>query len=557
MPEVNITKGTDDQKIEKLAQKEELENKTLNEIEEFLEENIEISKSGAVEEINEIIDSPTFDIVVNRKEEKFEKSACNKLEKLEKVSEFNKVKYIEEENIETPTFNKLIELEEGKIEKSECNKIENLEEVLEFNKLEKIKEDNIETSTFNRIIELEEEKIEKSGCNKIEKLEEVLEFNKIQKIEEENIETPTFNRVIELEEEKIETLNANIIEEINDKKIKKPAQIENLEKEFVEEKVEISKIKEEKTKALNKIEKLEEKKNKMPKIRKPKQLEKEIIKETRTVEKNISINKNIIKENRTEMICFLILPLGIPGMGKSFMESVIKKIALKKGYQFSSIVSDNIRLESMEIYKSKNIDADPEKVFNKTATSSKKNYYNQLFDLIEKNTGKLIIYCDKNHPPEALSSLIRRLSEKFPTEKRIKLIGISPKCTNPVILPNTKLEFSLNFILSCMSRVLTRKNHQTMNGSNEKKIGVVLSMLSLYKNYEFDTCLSNGVDYLLRIPFCQDDEEYGNSELRKLLMEKLSNLRCDIEDKLNELEELAEKILAMKRPFNHSNQKFL
>ena len=256
-------------------------------------------------------------------------------------------------------------------------------------------------------------------------------------------------------------------------------------------------------------------------------------------------------------ICYLVLPLGIPGMGKTFLEPTIKKLAQRKGYDYFSISSDEIRENSMNIYKKQHLGADFDQAFKKTSKSSKNAYIQRLFDIIESCKKHSIIFCDKNHPIDAIISFMKSIAKNSFKSVTIKLIGLAPKCNAKTVTKKNTYDMSLDFIISCMHRVLARDSHQTLVGSPSKKLGVMFAFLSLYKNINFESYLDLGIDYLIKIPFTPESGEFGGSELRELIMGQLQNLRADIEGKHTSLEHISDRICELRCIHNFSNERFL
>ena len=72
------------------------------------------------------------------------------------------------------------------------------------------------------------------------------------------------------------------------------------------------------------------------------------------IEKTLQCEEKIFEENKEKIIpktCFIILPIGIPGMGKTFLSATLQKIAKNKGFNYYQISSDSIREEAMKVYK--------------------------------------------------------------------------------------------------------------------------------------------------------------------------------------------------------------
>ena len=279
------------------------------------------------------------------------------------------------------------------------------------------------------------------------------------------------------------------------------------------------------------------------------------------IEKTLQCEEKIFEENKEKIIpktCFIILPIGIPGMGKTFLSATLQKIAKNKGFNYYQISSDSIREEAMKVYKKNNLGADHETQFKKTANSAKKSYYRQLLEKIYENKEKMVIFCDKNHPPHGLVSFFKKIEEVRPF---VKIIGLSPKCENFIEFSDENHQFhyemSLNFLITCMVRVINRDHHQTLNGSKTKQLAVTLAMFNLFKNYNFQSCLSLGVDFLIKIPFVDENYRIGNKYVRDLIFDKLRTLKFDIEFKHNQLEEIVDQLSYVKRNEGFCNERIM
>lgn len=267
--------------------------------------------------------------------------------------------------------------------------------------------------------------------------------------------------------------------------------------------------------------------------------------------------ENCKNEDETDrkVICYLVVPLGMPGMGKSFVEPMIKKIAIQSGLDYYKISADEVREYCMKEYRKKVLGAEFEKVFKKTAKSANSNYRNQLFEIILNATKDTLIYCDKNHPPEAITSLIKHLSLKEFPNATLKFIGLAPKCESTIRVNNNTYEMSLDFVITCMSRVLKRESHLTLIGMKSKQLSVLLIFLNLYKNFLFDSCLEQRIDYVVKVPFANETGDIGGLDLRKSILEQIRTFRFDSDHRL--LEGIADKLCGLPDFPYFSNEKYL
>lgn len=242
-------------------------------------------------------------------------------------------------------------------------------------------------------------------------------------------------------------------------------------------------------------------------------------------------------------VCIILIPLGIPGMGKTYIAPIIQKYVVSEGFEYFKVSSDEIRNECIKSYQKKNLNCDIDIAFKKTAAPAKKMFYNALSGKIHSNKGKLFIYCDKNHAPDGLKAFHKNLKTQDLKSCKIKYIGLAPLCKKIIDLPYKKFEFSMELLVACMVRVITREKHLTLSGNNTKILGIVLAMLNLHKNSTFDRIIETGLlDDIIKIPFADEDYEIKSKNLLKILNEKIKFLKSDIEMKCKELGELAEEI---------------
>lgn len=86
-------------------------------------------------------------------------------------------------------------------------------------------------------------------------------------------------------------------------------------------------------------------------------------------------------------------------------------------------------------------------------------------------------------------------------------------CMNIFDRQNRQLPFSLNFILTCIERVLERENHETLNGTFSEKCSVLFMFISMFLKDSLDHSTLPGLDHLLGFPFiietANDDDKFS------------------------------------------------
>ncbi len=67
---------------------------------------------------------------------------------------------------------------------------------------------------------------------------------------------------------------------------------------------------------------------------------------------------------------------------------------------------------------------------------------------------------------------------------------------------NQTYPISIKLLLNCINRAITRDNHETLTGSPQKVLGVVVMFYKMFKNFKFDKDPhSYGFNDILTIPF--------------------------------------------------------
>ena len=202
-----------------------------------------------------------------------------------------------------------------------------------------------------------------------------------------------------------------------------------------------------------------------------------------------SKNRNINNSSLSKIV--IIIPITLPGSGKTELITYLKNSTSKYGIHFDYVSSDDIRKKEIEIYMEKIPGMTEREAFNRS-----RNYYNKSFQEEIENKFKTVylnnklknclIFIDKNHPPNAINKTIepiRKIMSDFTNiDKQVSFVGLIPECINNFILGHgLALPFSLSYLIQCYIRVRNRKNHPLMN-QNRKDLLLFL-MGSFIKNF--------------------------------------------------------------------------
>lgn len=248
-------------------------------------------------------------------------------------------------------------------------------------------------------------------------------------------------------------------------------------------------------------------------------------------------------------ICFILIPMGIPGMGKTHIMPIVRKTAISAGFEFFVLSSDEIKNRGILEYRKKNLGSDHEKALIKSSKSSTNFYYNELFTRVKQNNGKLFIYLDKNHPPSGFQALLKRLKAEPIKNTLVNLIALAPQCKSDISLPHKHYEFSVEYLVACLYRAIKRDPHLTLIGSPTKIASVVLGMFSLYKNHSFVSDLDDGnIQYLIQAPFVTETGNWLPEELKTSVLNKIKRIKTDLDAVDNELTAIIEEIMKLDIP---------
>jgi len=226
----------------------------------------------------------------------------------------------------------------------------------------------------------------------------------------------------------------------------------------------------------------------------------------------------------------VIVPMGIPGMGKTYLVQRLEAEVVSLGCSFSIVSSDQVRRGCMEEYMARTRTTDLEKAFDSTAKKAREVFYDRVKEGLRSSKQVHVLFIDKNHPPNAVSSTLKELSKIQPKGiSKLELVALVPDCTqkftNSRGMGSSEYELSFTFLVQCLKRTIGRQEHETMVGSPAKKAAVVLMMFSMYRDVRFSDLLRQGFDHILRVPFTDESKVHYPEPLVDSIADILANLK--------------------------------
>jgi len=275
-------------------------------------------------------------------------------------------------------------------------------------------------------------------------------------------------------------------------------------------------------------------------------------------EKKMEIEQHVQKLKPKKKV-YVIVPIGMPGMGKTYFLEKFRKTVEGSSGELSIISSDIVRKECMDRLARSNKRLTFEQLYEKTGKDARNLFNDRLRDLISKSDQRKkckahFIFIDKNHPPNAIKGtldLIRGSSYHLDLE----IVALTPKMKDRESVMRYDEEgkshqypFSTNFFFTCFDRVQQRKEHETLPGSGAKTAGVLIMFLHMFRNVNLtsESLASNGFHKHFEVPFTN---ETGDAVIPEDLMEALYNVlratkpgeKCEDQGLVNTLNENYEK----------------
>ena len=220
----------------------------------------------------------------------------------------------------------------------------------------------------------------------------------------------------------------------------------------------------------------------------------------------------------------VLIPMTIPGNGKTFFINQLQTLIEKYGINFYSIGSDLIRREVMNELMRKNRRMTEKEAFEKSGRIAGYKFEEELLNTFsqifkDKKNKNSIIYIDKNHPPNAINRStepIRKfLENNVNTSFKLDLqyVALIPDCIKYFEFGENStsfIPFSISYFIQCYLRVKHRFDHPTLNGDTKNLINIFGIFISNFINVsltENNIIMFQKLNRAIKLPFTDEIEE--------------------------------------------------
>ena len=220
----------------------------------------------------------------------------------------------------------------------------------------------------------------------------------------------------------------------------------------------------------------------------------------------------------------VLIPMTIPGNGKTFFINQLKALIEKYGINFYSIGSDLIRRDVMNSLMRKNRRMTEKEAFEKSGRIAGFKFEEELVNTFseifkDKKNKNSIIYIDKNHPPNAINRstepIRKYLENNVNTRFKLDLqyVALIPDCIKYFEFGENStsfIPFSISYFIQCYLRVKHRFDHPTLNGDTQNLINIFGIFISNFINVsltENNIIMFQKLNRAIKLPFTDEIEE--------------------------------------------------
>ena len=220
----------------------------------------------------------------------------------------------------------------------------------------------------------------------------------------------------------------------------------------------------------------------------------------------------------------VLIPMTIPGNGKTFFIDQLQTLIEKYGINFYSIGSDLIRREVMNDLMRKRRGMSEKEAFEKSGRIAGYKFEEELVNTFseifkDKKNKNSIIYIDKNHPPNAINRSTEPIRKFLETNVNtsfkldLQYVALIPDCIKYFEFGENStsfIPFSISYFIQCYLRVKHRFDHPTLNGDTKNLINIFGIFISNFINVsltENNIIMFQKLNRAIKLPFTDEIEE--------------------------------------------------
>ena len=252
--------------------------------------------------------------------------------------------------------------------------------------------------------------------------------------------------------------------------------------------------------------------------------EKEEIKQIEFLEDSSNLlkkkNFSLISKDEKSREIIILLPLGLPGMGKSYFINILSEIFEEnKNIAFTYLSTDKIRHEIED--ENPDFKIDPLKTFKKCAKETTRRFYQRvsetLNDMKHRKFEKQVLYFDKIHTQTILETTFERIYENMNDPQiKIRIFGLIPTHSEKnFTIKEHQYPFSANFILVCLYRCLMREHHESLDQDPIYRVKVLLKFVQIYRDIKITKM--EGFEGFIEMPFIKEGGLKHQNKLDNLI----------------------------------------
>ena len=216
-------------------------------------------------------------------------------------------------------------------------------------------------------------------------------------------------------------------------------------------------------------------------------------------------------ENSDRKLIWVVF-YGLSALGKTHFLNEFAEECKHRGIHCQIVSSDDCSKKIIDGIKQKNPTISDDAAFEQSRKPAIKLFETTIEKSISSmKKGNNIIVLDKVMNG---GKFLQTLNKTFNPGCSTKLVAIIPKSEEPFQYSNySTVPFSLPLIINVCHRIVKRSDHQTVTGSDSKKLFLALSFVKLYNNMKHlsEKKEEGGIDEFVELSFHKEDPQSASN----------------------------------------------